>query len=114
MKRETTLFLASVMAASFVAGGCVTHQRTVVVREPVPATRTVVVTTEPPAPQQEIVGVAPSPEHVWVSGYWTYNHDRWAWKKGHWERRPHREAVWVAGHWDRTAGGWVWRPGHWA
>src|ERR1044071_9676482 len=114
MKRERTLFLASVMAASFVAGGCISHhQRTVVVREPVPATRTVVVTTEPPAPQQEIVGVAPSPEHVWVSGYWTYNHDRWAWKKGHWERRPHREAVWVAGHWDRTAGGWVWRPGHW-
>jgi len=114
MKRETILFLASLMAASFVAGGCVSH-RTVVVRErTVPATREVVVATEPPPPQQEIVGVAPTPEHIWVSGYWTNHDGRWVWKKGRWERRPHRESVWIAGHWDRTSVGWVWRPGHWA
>src|SRR3954470_13763549 len=94
MKRETILFLASVMAASVIAGGCVSH-RTVVVREhTVPATREVVVATEPPQPQQEIVGVAPSSEHIWVSGYWANHDGRWVWKKGRWERRPRRESVW--------------------
>jgi hypothetical protein len=75
--------------------------------------RTIVVRESPPAPREEVIGVAPSTDHVWVRGYWLRSNNRWAWVPGHYERRPRAGVAWVEGHWDRTSRGWVWTPGHW-
>ncbi|MGI8966392.1 MAG: hypothetical protein ACR2H1_09955, partial [Limisphaerales bacterium] len=103
------LIVTGITAAVFT--GCV--ERRVVVREPAVVREEVVVTEEPPAPQVEVVGVAPSPNHVWIGGYWVRSGNRWTWRKGHWELRPHRFATYVPGGWHRSHGGWVWRTGHW-
>lgn len=56
------------------------HER-VVVREPV-------VVRDAPPPRMGAIAVVPSPQHVWVPGYWTRRGDDWAWQSGHWELRP--------------------------
>ena len=68
----------------------------------------------PPPPQSEvIVGVAPTPEHVWVGGYWARHREGWAWVRGRWAARPRQDAVWVQGRWDHRPRGYVWVGGHW-
>ena len=114
MKREILRALAIIAAAGMFATGCA--HRTVV-HESVVTTAPageVVVSTEPPPLRHEVIGVAPSPRHVWVNGYWVRTNNRWAWVAGHYEERPREGVVWVKGHWDHTDRGWVWTPGHWA
>ncbi|MBK8964345.1 MAG: YXWGXW repeat-containing protein [Candidatus Competibacteraceae bacterium] len=66
----------------------------VVVQPPATAQRERVVVREPvivrdaPPPRMEAITVAPSSQHVWVPGYWTWRDDDWAWQSGHWELRP--------------------------
>lgn len=68
----------------------------------------------PPAPQAEVVvSVAPSPNHIWVGGYWTRHNDSWFWVHGRWAPRPHPSAVWVDGRWEKHPRGHVWVAGHW-
>lgn len=67
----------------------------------------------PPLQHEEIVGEAPSPNHVWAHGYWNRQHDGWHWVEGHWSTRPHRDAVWVEGRWDRQPRGYTWVSGYW-
>ena len=74
----------------------------------------VVATEAPPAPQKEVIPAAPSPNHVWVAGYWTYRYSGWVWVAGCHILRPRPQAVWVAGHWERHPRGWVWVYGRWA
>jgi len=113
MKRETRLLLTLAIFGSFLSAGCVSHHRTVVVREPAAVVSgEVVVTTAPPRVRREVRTVSPSAAHVWVEGYWSHYEGRWVWNPGHWELRPRVGAVWISGHWDRTPRGWVWRPGH--
>jgi hypothetical protein len=74
----------------------------------------IVVGEEPPPPREEVVvGVAPSPDHVWVGGYWTYHHSNWFWVRGQWAVSPRPRAHWIAGHWDRHPRGWIWVGGRW-
>ena len=72
----------------------------------------VVVNEAPPPERVEVVTVAPSPNHIWVRGYWSWSGRGWVWVPGRWE---HRRAghEWTPGHWQRRAHGWVWVPGHW-
>src|SRR2546423_14298604 len=110
MKREILRALAIIALAGMFGNGCA---RRVVVHESVmttPPPGEVVVSTEPPRAKHEVIGVAPSPRHVWVDGYWVRTRDRWAWVAGHYELRPREGAVWVRGHWDHTDRGWVWTP----
>jgi hypothetical protein len=68
----------------------------------------------PPPPRSEvIVGVAPSPNHVWVNGYWSRYHNNWHWVRGRWAARPHAGATWTGGHWDHRPHGYVWVGGRW-
>ena len=114
MKTQTVKFLLMSVATGLLAADCYSHERHVVVRQPVYApTGPVVVTSEPPPPRHEVVDVAPSAGHVWTPGYWTYQNNRWVWMPGHWEPRPTPTATWVEGHWDRRGDGWVWTPGQW-
>ncbi len=67
----------------------------------------------PPLPQVEIVGPAPSRNHVWQPGHWVWN-DGWQWISGHWTEAPERDAAWIPGRWvNRDGAGWVWTEGHW-
>jgi hypothetical protein len=113
MKRDTLKVLALVFAAAALSNGCA-HREVVHERVAAPPPGEVVVSTEPPTPRHEVIGVAPSPRHVWVDGYWVRSHDRWVWVSGRYEVGPHPGAVWVKGHWDATNRGWVWVPGRWA
>jgi len=71
-------------------------------------------TEAPPPPQNEvIVGVAPSPTHIWIGGYWTWHQNGWYWVRGRWAARPRHDAVWVQGRWDHHPRGYVWVGGHW-
>ena len=97
-------------------------RRQVIIQEtvpPAPPSRvpTEVVVRQPPPPlREEVIITAPSPRHIWVSGYWTWN-NAWGWVPGHWELPPQRLAqrltVWVPGQWVQSGYELVWRPGHW-
>jgi hypothetical protein len=73
----------------------------------------VVVRVAPPAPRIEVRPVAPTPHHVWVSGYWGYR-DRvgYEWHGGRWES-PHPGYAWEPAHWSERGGYWHFVGGHW-
>jgi len=73
----------------------------------------VVVRVAPPHAIVERRGVAPSHNHVWVSGYHQWDGRAYAWTPGRWEQPPHAHGRWVAHHWVRRNGGWVLVEGHW-
>jgi hypothetical protein len=71
-----------------------------------------VVMVAPPPPRVEVIGVAPTPGHVWVGGYWNWVGGRHEWVGGHWVAgRPRQH--WVEHNWVRQGDGWRMRPGHW-
>jgi hypothetical protein len=112
MRREILQMGCGTILAFLLFSGCYSHRahEQVVAVSP---TGPVVVTQAPPASKAEVIGVAPSAEHVWVRGYWLHTNGQWVWLPGHYERRPRPGVMWVQGHWDRTSAGWVWTPGHW-
>jgi hypothetical protein len=71
-----------------------------------------VVLVAPPAPRDEVVGSPPSPDYVWVGGYWNWVGDRHEWVPGHWSL-PRPGHHWVAPQWTRQGDGWRFKPGHW-
>ena len=113
MKRELVCLTIGIALAGVLGTGCESHRHYATVSTTPTPTGEIIVTEAPPAPRTEVVGVAPSPAHVWVKGYYVYQNGRYVWLPGHWETRPRSGAIYVAGHWDRTSRGWVWTPGHW-
>ena len=73
----------------------------------------VVVSEAAPETRVEVIPVAPSVNHVWISGYWSRHGGSWVWVAGRHVVRPRAQAVWVAGHWARHPRGWVWVHGCW-
>ncbi len=67
---------------------------------------------EPPAPQVEVVGTAPSPNHFWIGGHWGWAGGRHVWEPGRWELRR-QGYVYAPGAWAREGGRWHWREGYW-
>ena len=66
----------------------------------------------PPTPQVEVVGVAPSPNHLWVGGHWAWRGRRWVWAPGTWVVTRENHA-WVPGYWQRRGRHHVWVEGAW-
>ena len=56
---------------------------------------------------------APSPQHEWIEGEWSWQNNTFTFKSGYWKvRDPHR--AWVRGYWhQRQNGGYYWIAGHW-
>ncbi len=61
----------------------------------------------PPPPRQEVVieSTRPSPDHVWVAGYWDGAPGHYTWAAGHWDRPPQHGARWEAPHWEKDHDG---------
>ena len=66
----------------------------------------ITVQTVPPPARVEVIPVAPSPDHVWVAGYWYHHSGNWVWVGGRYVARPHHNAVWVGGRWEAQGGRW--------
>jgi hypothetical protein len=66
----------------------------------------------PPPPQVEVIPVAPSPNHIWIGGYWGWRNGAHFWYPGRYElRRP--GMMWQSPSWVRWGGGWRHTPGYW-
>ena len=78
-----------------------------------PVMSTMIVTQAPPALQQEVVLAQPSPQHVWLGGYWTWRNDRYEWMAGHWELPPSSSSAWVAPRWEQQGNAYKFTEGYW-
>ena len=67
----------------------------------------------PPPIREEVIGVAPGADYVWVAGYWAWGGSDYYWVPGSWVVRPYPYAVWEPGRWRGNRRGWYWAPGHW-
>ena len=70
----------------------------------------VVIEAPPPAPRAYVVAARPSPEFVWVEGYWFPQGKHYRWHDGYWTRPPYAGAYWVEPYYVR--GSYV--AGYWA
>jgi WXXGXW repeat (2 copies) len=71
-----------------------------------------VVIVAPPPAREEAIGAAPSPDYVWIAGYWNWVGSRYDWVGGRWA--PGRTGYhWVAHQWVRQGDGWRLKSGHW-
>jgi len=74
----------------------------------------VIIRTAPPAPvSMAVVGVAPSPRHIWIPGYYKGVNGRYVWVHGRWRIPPHPGQVWVAPMWRSGPNGYTFVTGHW-
>ena len=68
----------------------------------------------PPPARVEKPGLPPSPDQVWIAGYWAYENGRHVWRDGHWEKPPAPKVHYVEPRWDRKGNQYAFREGHWA
>jgi hypothetical protein len=67
----------------------------------------------PPPQRVEAPTLQPSPNHVWIPGYWKWAGVNYEWNDGRWVKAK-KNRVWVPGIWERSGARWVWKPGKWA
>ena len=72
-----------------------------------------VVATGPPMPPDEVVVVAPSPQYVWVPGYYSYRGGNYIWIQGSYQIPPRGRNKYVQGEWMKTPKGYKHGRGHW-
>jgi hypothetical protein len=72
-----------------------------------------VVPVPPPPPQYEVIGVAPVPGWLWISGYWGWRANRHVWIGGRWEA-PRPGYRWTPHQWQQQGRGWREAPGGWS
>ena len=83
-----------------------------VVNEAESPTRGVVVSGPPPAPVPEQRPAAPTPQSVWVSGYWHWTGIQYSWIPGHWDAPP-PGATWSAPVYTARDGKYFYESGSW-
>jgi hypothetical protein len=71
------------------------------------------VARRPPAVREEVVIARPSPEHVWIKGYWAPRNGEFEWVGGRWARPEPGFRTWVDGRWEHEKRGWFFVEGHW-
>ncbi len=81
---------------------------------PLPPAGALFVSVGPPVYYQEdVVGVAPGPDYVFIRGYWDWGGGAYVWVPGRWVERPYANAVWVEPRWRHANAGWYREEGHW-
>jgi hypothetical protein len=51
----------------------------------------------PPPPRVvRVLPARPSPDYVWIQGYWYPVGNHWKWHQGYWTRAPYQGARWLA------------------
>ena len=68
-------------------GNSVDHQNGTIYHSESEATTSYVVqqTPPPPPPPTEYVGAQPTPNSMWIAGYYSWNGQSYQWMPGHWE-----------------------------
>jgi len=66
-----------------------------------------------PASGTDSVDGQPSPQHVYISGHWTWKDGAYSWESGHWELPPTGGTVWVAPRWEKKDNGYSLIEGYW-
>lgn len=66
----------------------------------------------PPPQRVEAPTLQPSPNHVWIPGYWKWAGFNYEWVDGRWVKAK-KNRVWVPGTWEQVGARWVWKPGKW-
>jgi hypothetical protein len=84
-----------------------------VVNEPESPPRGVIVSGPPPAPVREDRPAPPTPQSVWVAGYWHWTGMQYSWIPGHWDAAP-TGAVWTAPVYTSQDGKYFYENGHWS
>jgi hypothetical protein len=105
---------APAMIVSAPAGYVATPGGYIVTTAPTPVLSTTIVTQAPPALQQEVVLAQPSPQHVWLAGYWTWRNNQYEWMAGHWELPPSPGSTWVLPRWESENGAYRFYEGYWS
>jgi hypothetical protein len=75
----------------------------------------VIIKIKPPIPRvRMIMPPRPSLRHIWIDGYWRWNHrlGKYVWVNGYWII-PRRGLAWVPGFWMDVPGGYRWNAPHW-
>ncbi len=78
-----------------------------------PPPRGVTVSGPPPAPLADERPPPPSPDALWIGGYWHWTGIEYAWIPGHWEAKPPPGATWQAPHYVSAGGAYYYEPGSW-
>jgi hypothetical protein len=96
-------------------GNSIDHQNGTVYGSEAAATTNVVVSTPPPPPPppQEVVYAQPSPDAIWVSGYYLWNDNSYVWVAGHWEIPPPGYRHFHPAHWEYRGGNYIYIRGYW-
>jgi len=55
----------------------------------------------------------PSPNDVWVAGYWTWRNSQYQWMVGQWVLPPNSGSVWVAPRWEQQGNAYRFYEGYW-
>lgn len=98
-----------------IAGGAIgnaqDHQENTIYQESIP----VEVVTLPPqgTVHTEIITAMPSPDYVWVNGYWLFNGTDYVWISGRWTMPPRHDAMWIEPRWEFEHGRYFYRRGYW-
>jgi hypothetical protein len=79
----------------------------------VPVTNTIVVTQAPPALQREVVLAQPSPQYVWIAGFWTWRNNQYQWMAGQWVLPPNGSTVWTGPRWAPEGNAYRFYEGYW-
>jgi hypothetical protein len=86
----------------------------VTIENAAPGTITTIVNAAPPAQRPDVVLAQPSPDYVWLVGYWTWHNDNgYRWVAGHWELPPRTGSVWVAPHCEQQGNAYKYYEGYW-
>lgn len=55
----------------------------------------------------------PSPESVWIPGYWAWRNNQQQWVAGQWQIPPRPGATWVPARWEPRGSEYVFIDGYW-
>lgn len=109
---RTLCAVAGVVGPTALAALAAAQVACVATQAPPPA-RGMVVNGPPPAPVAEVRTAAPSPDAVWIEGYWHWTGLQYTWIPGHWESPP-VGTLWQAPRYSTTNGVYLYEPGAWS